>query len=203
MKEIVNNKAKYVLVLGCQRSGTTILSACIGRHPDVSMMCESLSKDVLKGIGKDYNGNKLCLYKQIRIYQRSSVFGHIVNRIVNPFGGYKKRRPFPNSQLSISDYINLDAKIIFIVRNMSDTVDSIVRRSGISRKNAIREFNLSMSIIDVVTKYLHRGIIIKYEDFLKDKESCLRRICDYMELQFSKKMMEGQKYNFMYNEYKG
>ena len=68
-------KSKILLLLGCQRSGTTLLAAMLGGHSEINMLFESTSDDVLKLIGKKYSGNKALVRRQIRFSQRSSKFG--------------------------------------------------------------------------------------------------------------------------------
>lgn len=192
----MNTEAKYLLVVGCQRSGTTILSACLGRHPDINMMIESTGNDIMKGIGKEYNGNKLCLHSQIRFSQRASRFGYLVNRVVNLNKSYHKRRPFPTSKLSIQDYcINLDAKIIHIVRNKQDVIRSMMRRAGFSEKMASKHYDKAIQNI------VSHGLVVYYEDFVKDNESVLREVCEYLGLPFDERMLEGQKFNYKYKNY--
>lgn len=186
---------KPLLIAGCQRSGTTILSACLGRHPDINMMVEGTSCDVLKGIGKKYNGNKLCLYSQIRQKQRASRIGYLINRIVNFNRSYFKRRPFPTSKMSIQDYKDEGARIIYIVRNKEDVVSSMMRRAGFSEKMASVHYDKANSHID------DSGMIVHYELFVENNEKVLRNVCSFLWLPFDYRMLEGQNYNTYY-EYK-
>ena len=65
---------KLFVVIGLQRTGTTLLASMLGRHSEINMLFESVTKDSLKLIGKEWNCNKLLAYRQIRINQRSSKF---------------------------------------------------------------------------------------------------------------------------------
>ncbi|NND95360.1 MAG: hypothetical protein HKN45_10875 [Flavobacteriales bacterium] len=103
-----NRKSKLLLVLGCQRSGTTLLAAMLGRHSEINMLFESTTNDTTRLIGKTYCGNKLLAWRQIRLKKRSSKFGHLINRIVNLDFGLKRNdhhkfRVYPNSSLSVQD----------------------------------------------------------------------------------------------------
>ena len=57
---------KIFVVIGLQRTGTTLLASMLGRHPDINMLFESVTRDSLQLIGKKWNGNKLLAYRQIR-----------------------------------------------------------------------------------------------------------------------------------------
>ena len=77
---------KLFVVIGLQRTGTTLLASMLGRHPEINMLFESVTKDSLKLIGKEWNGNKLLAYRQIRLHTRSSRWGHLITRIANDYG---------------------------------------------------------------------------------------------------------------------
>ena len=42
-----------MVVIGLQRTGTTLLASMLGRHPEINMLFESVTKDSLKLIGKN------------------------------------------------------------------------------------------------------------------------------------------------------
>ena len=48
---------KIFVIVGLQRTGTTLLASMLGRHPEINMLFESVTKDSLKLIGKQWNGN--------------------------------------------------------------------------------------------------------------------------------------------------
>ena len=109
---------KLLVVIGLQRTGTTLLASMLGRHPEINMLFESVTKDSLKLNGKQWNGNKLLAYRQIRSNKRSSKWGHLINRIVNLDFKQENRhhlvRPFPTSVMSIEDYKKEGAVFISI-----------------------------------------------------------------------------------------
>ena len=191
---------KSVLIIGCQRSGTTLLASLLGRHSEVNMLFESTNDDVFKLIGKKYQGNKLLAHRQIRWGQRASKFGHLVNRIWN-FDLFSKRRhhyvrPFPTSRLSIKDYLDKGTTIIIITRKKEKTVSSIVSRSSASRKLASKEYDKAMNILD---KLMQKNVYhIEFETLVNDPKTVLNHLCEYLELSFEERMLDGSKYNFVY-----
>ena len=123
---------KLFIVIGLQRTGTTLLASMLGRHPEINMLFESVTKDSLQLIGKQWNGNKLLAYRQIRQEQRASKFGHLINRIVN-FDFRKKNRhhlvrPYPTSIMSIEDFKREGAVFITIERDRDSSISSMVKR---------------------------------------------------------------------------
>lgn len=194
-----DKKLKLLLILGCQRSGTTLLTAMLGGHSEINMLFESTTKDVLKLIGKEVNGNKLLVWRQIRMNQRASKFGHLMNRIANfdffPKTRHHKLRPFPTSAMSIQDYIDKGATIITITRNRDEVLKSITSRTKMSQKQAEREYNKSISIMNSITENV---IPLDYYDIVHSPAETLTMICNKLGLDFEERMMQGHKYNFVY-----
>ena len=124
---------KLFLIVGLQRTGTTLLASMLGRHSEINMLFESVNKDVLKLIGKEWNGNKLLAYRQIRRSRKASRFGHLVNRIANlDFRKLNKHhvvRPFPTSHMSINDYKQEGAVFITIEREKTSAIKSMMKRN--------------------------------------------------------------------------
>ncbi|MCB0844754.1 MAG: sulfotransferase [Bacteroidetes bacterium] len=193
-------KSRTLLLLGCQRSGTTLLAAMLGGHSEINMLFESTSGDVLRLIGKKYNGNKLLPWRQIRKKQKASKFGHFMNRLVNldfsrNGSSHPKIRLFPTSSLSIEDYLKNDARIITITRNREEVVRSITTRTKLSRKQAEKEYDRSMQEMEGLTNMAFQ---VDFADLVNHPVETLQAICEYLELEFESRMLEGVEYNFVY-----
>jgi hypothetical protein len=191
---------KLFVVIGLQRTGTTLLASMLGRHPEINMLFESVTKDSLRLIGKKWNGNKLLAYRQIREIQRASKFGHFINRCAN-FDFRKKSRPhlirpFPTSIMSIEDYKQEGAIFITIERDMESSVSSMMKRAGQSRKQAEKEYKLAMEIINNLKK--ESCYSLTFLELINNTEKVLKEICQLLELDYEPKMMDGPKYNFVY-----
>ncbi|NND93807.1 MAG: sulfotransferase [Flavobacteriales bacterium] len=187
-----------LLILGCQRSGTTLLASMLGRHSEVNMLFESTSSDTLKLIGKKYQGNKLCTWRQIRMNERSSRWGHIMNRIVNlgiPSDGYQIKRYAPTSKLSINDYLEKDAIIIVIRRDKAEIISSLMNRTPMNEKQAKREFDLADSILDEISE---KATEVNFKNLVNDPEGQMRLLCPILGIEFEEKMLEGPAYNIIY-----
>ena len=192
---------KLFVIVGLQRTGTTLLASMLGRHPDINMLFESVNKDSLKLIGKKWNGNKLLAYRQIRNKQRSSRFGHLINRIVN-FDFKKKNkhhliRPFPTSRMSIEDYKEKGTVFITIERDKKSSVKSMMKRAGQSKKQAEYEWKEGMKIINSLK--IEGAYSLSFVDLVNDTERILLEICKFLDIELLKeRMLEGPKYNFVY-----
>ena len=192
---------KLFVVIGLQRTGTTLLASMLGRHPEINMLFESVTKDSLKLIGKQWNGNKLLAYRQIRKNKRSSKWGHLINRIVNlDFKQENKHhlvRPFPTSVMSIEDYKKEGAVFITIERDKESSVSSMIKRAGQTKKQASYEWEEGMKIINNLKS--EGAYSLSFVDLVNDTERILKDICKFLDVEFFEdRMLEGPKYNFVY-----
>ena len=192
---------KLFIVIGLQRTGTTLLASMLGRHPEINMLFESVTKDSLKLIGKEWNGNKLLAYRQIRVQKRANKFGHLMNRIYNL--DFKKEnkhhlvRPFPTSIMSVEDYKKEGAVFITIERDKESSISSMIKRSGQSENQASYEWEEGMKIINSLKS--EDAYSLTFIDLVNDTERILKGICDFLDVEFLKeRMLEGPKYNFVY-----
>src|SRR6056297_1330181 len=165
-----NRKSKLLLLIGCQRSGTTLLASMLGRHSEVNMLFESITGDTMKLIGKKYCGNKLLAWRQIRIDQKSSKFGHLINRIVNfDFGvnnhKHHRIRIFPTSSLSIQDYIDNGARVITIFRDKQQVVNSILNRTEMTKTQAEEEYDKALEQMSYLKKVAHE---VNFNELVND-----------------------------------
>lgn len=195
-----NNLCRRLLVIGCQRSGTTLLSSMLGRHSEINMLFESTTKDVNKLIGKKYNGNKLLAWRQIRSNSRSSKIGHFINRVVNfdySLNNQKKHkiRIFPTSQLSINDYLNNDSALILMTRKKSEVLKSITNRTDASKSLASYEYDKSL---EEMNKYKDVALNIDFSNLIHNTEDTLMKTCEFLNLVYETRMLEGPKFNFIY-----
>ena len=191
---------KLFVIIGPQRSGTTLLASMLGRHPEINMLFESVNKDVLKLIGKEWKGNKLCVPRQIQLSRRSSKWGHLVNRLVNfDFkikNRYQNLRPYPISCMSIEDYKKEGAVFITIERDKKSTVSSMMKRAGLTQRQANKEYNLGMDIVNVLKN--EGAFSISFLDLINNPEDTLMDICNFLKVNYYDSMLDGPKYNIIY-----
>ena len=170
----------------------------LGRHSEINMLFESTSADALKLIGKRYQGNKLCTWRQIRLKQRSSKWGHLVNRVVNLHfrsSKYQKIRKYPTSKFSIQDYIKAGGVIISIRRNKEAVVNSMVNRTPLTKKLAIKEFERASEILDQVKDH---AIEVPFKTLVDKPEEVMVELCEKLDLEFEENMLDGPKFNIIY-----
>ncbi|CAL2087025.1 sulfotransferase [Tenacibaculum sp. 190524A05c] len=198
----MNNISQLLLIVGAQRSGTTLLAAMLGGHSEINMLIESTNKDVLKLAGKKYSGNKLVCWRQIRMHQRPSKFGHLMNRIFNldltiKSSKFHKNKLYPTSKLTVQDYINQGAKIITIIRDEDEVISSMMKRVKMNVSQAKNEYVRTIEMISEIDKYQH-SYHVKFSDLIHNTEVTLRNICNFLEINFEERMLQGVEYNIFY-----
>ena len=191
---------KLFVVIGLQRTGTTLLASMLGRHPEINMLFESVTKDSLNLIGKEWNGNKLLAYRQIRLRERSSRWGHLINRIANLDFKCKNRhhmvRPYPTSCMSIEDYKKKGAIFITIERDEESSIKSMRKRAGQNSRQAKLEFDKGMKIINTLKK--DGAYSLTFFDLVNNPDQILKEICRFLQIDYTETMLEGPQYNFVY-----
>jgi len=201
----MNNK-RILLVTGCQRSGTSLLASLLGAHPEIAMMESAGNGEFKQFLGKKYCGVKLTIPRQIRLTQRASRFGHVVNKLANTFNKdpeFMRYRPFPISKYSLNDFADMGAKIITINRNPGSIIKSMKKRGGYNSQAAIDEFNeYNVTIRVFETQYSILKVV--FNQLLPPyTENTLNQICRYLAIDYSPLMLQGYKYNADIYNYDG
>lgn len=193
----------YILVLGAQHSGTSLLTAILGGHPEIAMLNEDFKGNFRKVVGKKYAGNKLICHLQIRKSIRANRFTHLINkivRIISPTIGLFKR-PFPNSEMSLDDYLELNPKIIVMNRDINKNIESICRRESVSEKLAKKYLEKVAQIIDGIPNNID---IYKtnLQSLTEKPNETVAEICNFLNIEFNPEMLSAPKHGYKYkNEY--
>ena len=182
------HRGKYLLLLGLARGGTSFCASLLGGHPDINMLCESYGSAILRGVGKLYNGNKLCAH-QIRYDALAPA----------PIRLVKSRKIV--SRLLFTDYVDLGAKIIIILRNTDDVASSMVTRTNCTLEKAYEVITDGLQFLSEVEQY-NEVLVVSYGHLCDSKEDALHQMCGHLEIEYSKRMLAGEKYNWVYPDRK-
>jgi hypothetical protein len=188
-------KRSHLLIIGAPRSGTTLLSAMIGRHTEVGILNEDKGWAMKSVIGRQIVGNKRCVPNQIEL-ERRGIF-HF--RFLKTFGIAKE---YQSSKYSIKDYLALPRiKIIAIIRSGNDVISSIMRRSKKTFRGAAYRWCRSIEIIHEL-KHTHpdRLLIVSFEDLVVNPRANMERAAAFLNLEYQAHMLEGPRYNPFYPE---
>jgi len=131
----MDDDASHALVVGTPRSGTTLLTSLMGAHPECIALSECYSCEEHKVVSPaKLLVNKLCCPNQVQFTHPPprSLPWRLWNRFwTKPISRLTERiiedRLF--GSMSISEYVEkCNARLVFIVRNPNQVVDSITRR---------------------------------------------------------------------------
>ena len=183
----------HLLVLGAPRSGTTLLTACVGRHGEVAMLNEDFGGATRKLVGKRVVGNKLCVPNQIEWERRGRAW-------LRPLQRRGLFQSVPESVYSVQDYLAWDdARVIGIVREGEAVVSSIMRRGQQPFRVAAYRWSRALEVLETVhERRPDRTLLVSYEGFVGAPEATLRRVADHVGLPFDERMLEGYAYTPIY-----
>jgi hypothetical protein len=183
----------YLLIIGSPRSGTTLLATMIGMHSDVAMLIEDRFFAIKKLTGKKVLANKLCIPIQIEMTKRSN----FVKKRLQRFGYLKN---YTTSKFNIEDYLKLEGiKIITIIRDCEDVINSIMKRGRKEKKVAEERWSRAIEMIyKLQTKFPEIVVTLSYEDLVNEPESLIKQLADFIKIDFQPQMLEGYKHNMLY-----
>jgi hypothetical protein len=185
---------RHVLVVGAQRSGTTLLATMISLHPEAGMLNEDITGvGIRKLLGRRVTGTKLLVPNQIQLNRRS-VFRL---RFFKKIGLITES---PRSRFSIEEYLMLpNLCVVAIIREGNDTVSSMMRRGGVKFDKAARRWGQAIdTIYEVKRRYAEKTLVVSFEQLVAKPEATMRAVCRFLDLSFHPQMLEGPKYNPTY-----
>lgn len=187
-----------VLVVGPPRSGTTLLTCLLGSHPQCIAMSECYWCEEQKIVSPaTVVVNKLCVPNHVQF--EHPPLPTLLRRLLRQGRAYVSRslgltvKDWPLGALSIRDYIvERDARLLFMLREPNQTVDSMIRRGGQGESRAaarwahgVQEMNESYS------EYENRIHVVKFSRLLNKTDIELRVICRFMNIEYDEGMTNG------------
>ena len=195
---VIRVNRPYLLIVGCPRSGTTLLASMIGCHTRVGMLNEDVSgKWMNKILGKPIAANKLCIPNQVQM-KRGGVFSR---RLFKKLGFIKEA---PRSIFSLEEYLEVPTlKIVAIIRDGNDAIASMMNRGGSTlRTGSHRWVRATDTIYELRTRYPDRVLVIAFERLLLEPQASLNEVCYFLDIAYEKEMLSGCLYNPRYPETK-
>lgn len=185
-----------VLLLGSPRSGTSLLAGMLGSHPDVAMLWEDRAYAIKRLVGKRVVGNKLCVPNQIR---RHTTW---LERATRRYGWFVFR---DKSAVSIEHYLqDQDLRLLLIVRAPKAIVSSMMRRGGLSLREATSRWRRGVQILDELARDENdRSLVVRFEGLVESPQDTMKAVSTFLDLPFNEHMLEGHKHTKLYNQHDG
>ena len=168
------------LIVGSPRSGTSLLAALVGAHPEAAILNEDITLGWRKLVGKPVIGNKLTVPNLIDLDRRRRPWYGPAKRLRLP--------PGPASVWSIRDYLAAGVVVIGIARDPGPAVESMVVRGGLSREAAQRRWDRSQTALE------HADLTLSYAALTANPKAVLSEVCARLGLAYSESMLRGAEY---------
>ena len=199
----------FVLITGAPRSGTTYLSSLLGGHSKVAILCENDCFWEYNVVGKPVVGNKLCVPNQIELNRRFNWrhrkrWHYLLAEILRPSRPCLlfHRLLFP---LTIEDYLNIGARVIFVVRKFDDNVESIFKRHVYGFRYKYSESYARQMVEDalrtkhqLIKHWPDRVHVVLYDRLSVIPHVELRNVCDFIGIPYEESILRGASYNILY-----
>lgn len=210
IKKSKNSKIKKpIFIVGCPRSGTTVLGKCLAAHPEIAGSDESLFLLMMWTIFNDmHQGNNKRKYTPLKNFLSAeklidnihlfsdNVFAGLLER--QKKGRYIDHTPWYVLLAPFIDIFYPDASFIHIIRDGRKVVRSLsvsyAKGFNWAGKDIKERTQLWVNLVDHglnIKNFLpDRYLEIKYEDFYKYPVQTFENIFDFINLKFDKKVLK-------------
>lgn len=181
----------------------------IGGHPKVGMLSEDHGHRAEKILGVRVWGNKLCIPNQITldpVPDDRSLLKRLEDGIRAIIGRPRLRPyssesyPVPHRQCTIRTYMKKGARIVAMLRDPDQVVDSIRRRGQVTVLSGKQRWAEAIRIIGQVNEeYPDRICLIRFLDLVCHPVAVMHQVCKLLEVSYSPRMSEGYKYTPQYD----
>lgn len=193
--------AEILVVLGAPRSGTTLVATALAAHPAVAMLMEDFDGAVFRLIGGKLPAVKLCTPNQIDLDHRRPW-----PQVLVGWNGWLRkrvgRRP-PQSRLSLRDMAaKAELKVVCVLREPAANVAAMRRRERNRSGESAREVvNRTFALYEQLpSEPRMEARFLSFDRLVRDPESQLRRLCDWLGLPFDPAMLDAPRLNPLYPE---
>lgn len=211
-----------VFITGVQRSGTTLLSVMLGRHPEILMEDRVISFRLLTVIQNaaeiwPYNlevdqevfyhwlirhdsKGRLAEFLDYEDRPAGETLQQLIHRSIDQRLTDHQKQCWgdkgPNLQYYMPGLLQLfpKARFVHIVRDGRATALSMSRRSYQSLRLSAQEWvdGNVQAMVQREVMGLQRVLIIRFEDLLSEPEETLRKVCNFLSITYSAQMLDLQ-----------
>jgi hypothetical protein len=177
-----------IFVVGCQRSGTTLLRLVLDSHPAVACGPETrFLESMTRIVGDDWP--RLARYGRDKPEWLASIadwYGAMQDDYAHRRGKVRWADKTPRYAL-IMDFLDQlfpDAKFIHIIRDPRDVVLSHRKRFGyVAAVKAVRKWPVYVATASATGQRLgpERYLEVRYEDLVADNDKELRRVFEFID----------------------
>lgn len=190
-----------VFVVGCQRSGTTMLRLILDSHSRISCGPETrFLEDLERVVGQDWNRLSQYGFTQEEWLQRiSAFFGGIQQDYAASRGKARWADKSPRYAMKLDFVLRVfpDAQVVHVIRDGRDVAVSHRKRFGYWScvKSTVKWPRYVRTARDAGAALPpDRYHEVRYEDLVSDQEKTLRGLMDFLGEQFEPEMMDFERH---------
>lgn len=192
-------------IVGCGRSGTSLLRGLLNRHPEVAIPLESLfivdylraarrtsTADLLPMLVREVELREWGLAPTLEDLGEVQTIGEAIGRLHELYAQSRGKRRWGQKTPRFVRHLELllehfpDARFIHMVRDPRAVSSSLIR-SDVHRSNALyaaRRWRMDVKAgLRFENEHPFRVLRVSYEELVSDELEALDRICEFLELE--------------------
>ena len=194
----------HVFLVGFPRSGTTLLENVLASHPRIAALDErdTLGEAAMAFLSGEEGRAKLARISTAEIEAHRAIYWQRVRRFGAKVEGkvFVDKYPLSSIKLALVAKLFPDAKVLFALRDPRDVLFSCFRRSFSLNPSMFelldleRGARLYAAVMTLSMLYREKlGLAwhtLRYESLVEDFEGEIRRVCDFIELEWDARMQD-------------
>jgi protein-tyrosine sulfotransferase len=103
------------------------------------------------------------------------------------------KTPLLNNYLDLIAYLYSDSKVIYLIRDGRAVINSYIKTREYSLEKAVLRWKTSVKIYTKFkNKFGDRIYLVKYEDYISNPELELSKICTFLNIEYTSKMLSNE-----------
>lgn len=200
------------LIVGAGRGGTSLITALLDWHTDMTVLSEYMSAKYLINKQVDCDGLSLLDRRvsafldacEIKASQSSSLLwgNKITTEQIHGLEGHGNFSLPYQTDVIEQFFLRVEhLEVIFILRDGRSCINSKINRTGQSVIEACNKWKYSVLVYSMLLNR-ENTIFIKFEDLLIDPSYTLSRICNFLGVKYQSDMLNGVGSNILSPNYR-
>jgi len=191
-------------IIGAGRSGTSLLMGCMDAHPELSVDRESGASQYL--LGQAFKGrpdlcnmdNMIDSFFQVCQSESAASTKRFWGKKITTeqTRGLNKHNRFHTDNYidSVDHFFNVRCKgikVIFIVRNGKNCIQSKMTRASVGAEVSAERWNYAVDVYKQLVETKQELHQVKYEHLVNKPEETLKQVCQFIEVPYCADMLAG------------
>lgn len=195
---------QHLLIVGAQRSGTSLLTWLLGAQDGIAVSTEVRSGAWRRVVGHEAVGVKLCIPGQIQLRRQSRparalrrLEKHLLRPVHDRVGAWV-RTPAVPGRMSIMDFLELESPLVIpILRDPHEVIASNRSRGRQPLWECRRQFRQAVGTIHALwTSHPEQVLLVDFETLVRDPETIVRNCCERLQQPFDPTRITGYTKNY-------